>query len=136
MSLIISNLYLGGEVDSRNPQLVQNATVINVAAEISKTPYAEKYIYIPCDDNNFNIKQYFNQTFSIIDRELKAGKNVLVHCYAGVSRSATIVIAYLMRKYRWSMFKAINFVRSRRLIINPNIYFVYQLQEYQMELGL
>lgn len=136
MSLIIPNLYLGGESDARNPHLVQNATVINVAGEISKTPYAEKYIFIPCSDDNFNIKQHFSHTFSIIDRELRSGRRVLVHCYAGISRSASIVIAYLMKKNRWTMNKAINYVRSRRLIINPNMYFVYQLQEYQMELGL
>lgn len=136
MSLIIPNLYLGGEVDSRNPQLVQNATVINVAGEIGKTPYAERYISIPCSDDNFNIGQYFHQTFNLIDRELKAGRNVLVHCYAGISRSATIVIAYLMKKKRWTMYRAINFVRSRRLIINPNIFFIYQLQDYQLTLGL
>lgn len=134
MSLIISNLYLGGEADSRNPHLVQDATVINVAEEISKTPYAEKYIYIPCLDNNFNIKQHFERTYNIIDRELKAGRKVLVHCYAGVSRSATIVIAYLMKKNSWTMNRAINFVRAHRLVINPNIYFIYQLHEFEMEL--
>lgn len=57
--------------------------------------------------------------------------NTLVHCHFGVSRSATLVIAYLMEKYRLSYEQAHAYVKQRRNFINPNPGFVNQLREYQ-----
>lgn len=45
---------------------------------------------------------------------------VLVQGYTGVSRSATIVIAYLMQEHRMTMFDALNFVRAKRPTAFPN----------------
>jgi len=57
---------------------------------------------IPVSDSPIeNISQYFNETNQFIDEALKIeNNNVLVHCHAGVSRSATICIAYLMYKMK------------------------------------
>ena len=46
--------------------------------------------------------------------------NVLVHCYAGISRSATVVIAYLMKKREIGHRQAISLVSQYRPQINPN----------------
>lgn len=56
---------------------------------------------------------------------------VLVHCRAGVSRSATICIAYLMQKQGLSLDSAFEFVVSRRPIIDPNLNFIQQLQKFE-----
>jgi atypical dual specificity phosphatase/dual specificity phosphatase 12 len=55
----------------------------------------------------------------------------LVHCYAGISRSASIIISYLMKKYNWSYEKAYNYVKNKRPIINPNRGFKKQLIQYE-----
>ena len=47
----------------------------------------------------------------------KKGCKVLVHCKMGVSRSASTVIAYAMKNYRWSLEKALNFVKVWPLIV-------------------
>jgi len=52
----------------------------------------------------------------------------------GVSRSATLVIAYLMRKYKCGYEKAYNKVKDRRKIINPNAGFVMQLKQYDKKI--
>lgn len=80
-----------------------------------------------------NLSQYFEKVINFIE-DHRTHSNVLVHCFAGVSRSATCVIAYLMKSFRWSYQKSFNYVFSRREIINPNPGFVRQLHDYERQL--
>lgn len=59
-----------------------------------------------------------------------------VHCYAGMSRSTTIVIAYLMKTFRWGYDATLHFVRFKRSIANPNEGFAAQLRNYEKTLGI
>jgi atypical dual specificity phosphatase len=56
---------------------------------------------------------------------------VLVHCTAGISRSATVVIAYLMRRFACSFLSAYAFVAEKRPVICPNSGFQEQLRDGQ-----
>lgn len=58
---------------------------------------------------------------------------ILIHCQAGVSRSATIIMAYLMKYYGMSSIDAFLFTRSRRLevVVQPNEQFMYELLEFE-----
>ncbi|XP_043119322.1 serine/threonine/tyrosine-interacting protein isoform X2 [Puntigrus tetrazona] len=56
---------------------------------------------------------------------------VLVHGNAGISRSAALVIAYLMETFGVKYRDAFSHVQERRFCINPNVGFVHQLQEYE-----
>ena len=73
-------------------------------------------------------KDLINQCIDFIDN---AGGPVLVHCYAGISRSATIVIAYLMWKRKIGMREARLYVKSKRESISPNNTFISDLLNYQ-----
>lgn len=64
---------------------------------------------------------------NFIKTALSKGGHVLVHCYAGVSRSASTIIAYLMVERNMSFVNAATFVRKKRPIIFPNIGFQRQL---------
>ena len=68
------------------------------------------------------------------DNVLDNGGKVLVHCHAGVSRSATVCIAYLMYKNNFTLEKAFDQVRSRRGVISPNLNFMQQLQEFETDI--
>lgn len=57
-----------------------------------------------------------------------------MHCFAGVSRSSTIVISYLMKKLNWSFKQALDHVRKQRWVVNPNPGFVRQLRRYETRL--
>ena len=57
-----------------------------------------------------------------------------VHCEMGISRSATIVIAYLMNKRKMTLFDAYRYVLERRPVIRPNSSFMKQLKDYEKRL--
>ena len=57
---------------------------------------------------------------AFIDRARAANSSVLVHCVAGISRSSTIVIAYLMKREKMTLKDAYAYVKSKRTIIRPN----------------
>lgn len=78
----------------------------------------------------------FCPTFIVISEEAhQCGRGVLVHCQAGVSRSATIVIAYLMKHTLMTMTDAYKYVRGRRPVVSPNLNFMGQLLEFERDLN-
>ena len=56
---------------------------------------------------------------------------MLVHCKMGVSRSASVVIAYAMKAYNWDFKEAFEYVKQKRNCIKPNSSFITQLETYQ-----
>lgn len=106
--------------------------ILSIASEekIKDVPPEIRRLCIDLDDKHTErIYNFFNTTFHFIDDNLRH-TNVLVHCMAGVSRSATIVIAYLMKKHRLTVKEARSIVESKRPFINPNSGFVKQLELY------
>lgn len=59
---------------------------------------------------------------------------MLIHCVAGVSRSVTFCIAYLMKYHRMTLLEAYNHVKLKRSMIRPNCGFFRQLIEYEQRL--
>lgn len=76
------------------------------------------------------IKQHFDGNYEWMEQMLKEGRNILIHCAAGVSRSASFTIAYLLKKNKMKYAEAFSFVKEKRNIIRPNSYFIQQLKEY------
>ncbi|XP_053670405.1 dual specificity protein phosphatase MPK-4 [Anopheles nili] len=74
--------------------------------------------------------RHFENSNRFIADSLTEGRHVLVHCYFGVSRSATMVIAYLMQKYRLGYEAAFQRVKAKRRFVMPNPGFVNQLKLY------
>lgn len=95
------------------------------------------HLFVPANDiETQDLSKHFQCTYDFIDQTRKK-TNVLVHCYAGISRSATIVIAYLLKKYNYSLDNVIAMVKRRRnkvkkmfiFQINPNRGFLEQLKK-------
>ncbi|CAG0920074.1 unnamed protein product [Notodromas monacha] len=72
--------------------------------------------------------------FSFIDGAREKGGCCLVHCNAGVSRSAAVVIAYLMKSEGMTYRSAHDYLKSLRPCIRPNDGFIRQLLEYEEDL--
>ena len=92
----------------------------------SENAFIHKTIDID-DDYESNIICYFKECLLFMDGYDK----VFVHCAAGMSRSATIVVAYLMWKRKLSLNEAIKFVKKKRPVISPNLNFMRQLEIFE-----
>lgn len=57
--------------------------------------------------------------------------NVLVHCSAGISRSPTLVLAYMIKKYQMKSEDALRQMRKLRQIVDPNVSFIIQLRDWE-----
>ncbi|XP_010210963.1 PREDICTED: dual specificity protein phosphatase 13 isoform B-like [Tinamus guttatus] len=94
------------------------------------------YYGIEAEDNpNFNLSIYFYPVARYIRAALKTPRGkVLVHCAMGISRSATLVLAFLMICEEMSLADAIRTVRTHRGVC-PNSGFLRQLWELDLQLG-
>lgn len=83
------------------------------------------------DDEKTDLLKHWDNTFKYISRAKMEGSKVLVHCKMGISRSASVVIAYAMKANNWDFDQAIKHVKAKRNCIKPNKSFVSQLETYQ-----
>ena len=85
-----------------------------------------KHIYVE-DIEGFDIDSILNEAHRYIDKYVSNNINILVCCRKGISRSATVVLSYLMTRQNKTLADAINHVRKKRSIINPNLGFMVSL---------
>eukprot|EP00743_Colponemidia_sp_Colp-15_P003032 GILK01003278.1.p1 GENE.GILK01003278.1~~GILK01003278.1.p1 ORF type:complete len:259 (-),score=35.55 GILK01003278.1:189-902(-) len=143
-SVIVNDfLFLGTKHHARDINVIKSlnirfivnitTTVPNYFAEDSTFPV--KYLNIKIsDEKSRSISEHFESIVSFIDAARMQSGNVLVHCAKGISRSATSVIAYLMRSKRWPLQKAVTYTQRCRPVIMPNIGFFVQLLEYESKI--
>ncbi|XP_029165202.1 serine/threonine/tyrosine-interacting protein-like isoform X1 [Nylanderia fulva] len=95
-------------------------------------PHNFKYLVLDIADTvTESIIQHFKKVKVFIDESLNSNGRVLVHGNAGISRSAALVLAYVMETYGISHMEAYLIVQQRRFCINPNDGFMMQLREYE-----
>jgi hypothetical protein len=88
------------------------------------------------DKPSENISKFFEEAVSWIDQALTESPTnvVFIHCRAGMSRSATITICYLMKALKMPYIDAVETVRQARYWILPNSGFKKQLLELNAEM--
>jgi len=132
---IVPNLFLGDVYAAHNTKELKkrNITHIVTCTVGVAPPFPETFQYkhlkiLDCAAES--IHEHFAETSGFIANALEDGGKVLVHCIRGVSRSATIVCAYLMAAFKISHTEAVRIVRSKRPIARPNYGFMMQLEMY------
>lgn len=90
-----------------------------------------EYLHVPWDHNSEILDDLW-PLCCVIDERVKAGKQVLVHCQLGVSRSASLVIAYgLFRGYQSNFHSMYQQVKGRSRWVGPNMSLIYQLSDFR-----
>uniref|UniRef100_A0A3P9QDK2 Dual specificity protein phosphatase 14-like n=1 Tax=Poecilia reticulata TaxID=8081 RepID=A0A3P9QDK2_POERE len=135
-----ARLYLGDLDSALNSAVLtsRNVSLIVNASGLPDLPYPAadglQVLHVPVQDQpHAQLGQYFDPVTERIQQN-QAG-STLVHCTAGRSRSAALVMAYLMRSEGLSLRQAHELVLERRPFIRPNAGFWRQLMEYERELS-
>lgn len=153
-SKLANGLYLGSWEDATNRERLRALkidAIVNCAHELSQhatrvvdrstgsTQLLDRvpnytlnrgttYLGLPISDiPTFPIHIYFDQAAEFIRQQRERGRSVLIHCRAGVSRSATIAAVYFMRMGNMTPRAALRHIKECRQIICPNIGFIQQL---------
>ncbi|KAG8141196.1 hypothetical protein E2320_006850 [Naja naja] len=123
---------------SSNREVLESLGITAVLNVSSSCPnyFEGHFLYksIPVEDNHMaDISVWFQEAIDFIDSVKASGGHVLVHCQAGISRSATICLAYLIQSRRVRLEEAFDFVKQRRGVISPNFGFMGQLLQFETE---
>jgi dual specificity MAP kinase phosphatase len=143
-SRVLDYMYLGNLKHANNPQLLKAIGIGQILSVGETATWSEEEAEKWGADNVCSVRDVqdngidpltseFQRCLDFIDRGRKNGTATLVHCRVGVSRSATICIAEVMRTLDLSFPRAYCFVRARRLnvIIQPHLRFAYELLKWE-----
>ncbi|XP_044294419.1 dual specificity protein phosphatase 5 [Varanus komodoensis] len=136
---ILPFLYLGSAYHASKCEFLANLNItalLNVSRKRSE-PFTDQYCYkwIPVEDSHTaDISSHFQEAIEFIDCIRRAGGKILVHCEAGISRSPTICMAYLMKMRKFRLEEAFDYIKQRRSLISPNFGFMGQLLQYESEI--
>ena len=141
MDEIIPGLFLGNMNAALNvEQLRQHGIshVLNVRSKVNwvaMVDYEENNIefahVLMQDSPSFDMKKNINAAIAFIQTALDVGGKVLVHCNAGISRSPTVVAAYIMANQNVDALCASQLVKNRHTKALPNYSFIRFLCEWE-----
>jgi protein-tyrosine phosphatase len=123
MNKICVRLYQGKFQAAQDMRALKDAGITHVLQVSNgvKPCFPKDFVYKVInitDTSNSSLIRYFPAAISFIQEGIRKG-GVLVHCYAGVSRSASCVIEYLMQQKDMSFQAAFAFASKRRPVIFP-----------------
>ncbi len=136
--IIENKLYLGGETSAYRKEKLKefNITNILIVGLYLYKFFPDDFIYKQIeirDEEDEDILRYFIPSIFFINQ---SKGSCLVHCKGGMSRSASIVISYIMFTKKLNYHNAHEFVLDKRVIIYPNDGFIEQLKEFEEMLEL
>eukprot|EP00347_Sterkiella_histriomuscorum_P002635 403367385 len=144
---IVQGVFLGSVGCAFHPESLKRHKITHILTCADKIqprfPDDYKYMCIPISDTpSENIAKYFRQAYYFINDALSQNEdlpedkqnNVLIHCFAGKSRSTSFLLAYIMAKNQTTLKDGVELVRSKRPIACPNPGFMLQLKLYEKSL--
>ena len=138
-SEIASNLYLGcinGALDRSFLRRAGITGIVNATVnEVNGYPETYDYLRVSIQDSSSErVSLFFPTVVDFIQRHRTAGHAALVHCQLGVSRSVTLVLAYLMISEHRTLAEVYRHVQHVRPQIDPNPGFLKELRDLERSL--
>ncbi len=130
---ILNNIYIGSKLTmlSKDKLLEMGINKIIIAGKkinrLTQQDNSFEYTELLIDDSlEQDLLSYISISNKFIDDNFKS--KILIHCNSGISRSASILIAYLMHHFNWEYERAFEFVKLKYPKAHPNINFENQLK--------
>jgi protein-tyrosine phosphatase len=138
--LIYPNLYCGSVRSAQTPHVYESLNITSVLTvgrglQPNVLPSMSHRTVIVDDIDGATIDTAFEESADFIDAALNRNEGCLVHCFAGMSRSATTIIAYLMMRRGMRLDEAYLLTKKGRPAIYPNQGFYQQLQALDKKLN-
>ncbi|XP_024379943.1 protein-tyrosine-phosphatase MKP1 [Physcomitrium patens] len=139
-SHVIDHVYVGSGTVARSREiLMENGIthILNSAGFACPEYFPDEFTYKTLwlkDSPSEDITSVLYIVFDFIEAVRQQGGRVFVHCCKGVSRSTSLVIAYLTWLQRCTFQDAFNFIKAARAVTNPNLGFACQLLQFQKQL--
>eukprot|EP00730_Choanoeca_flexa_P014007 TRINITY_DN5962_c0_g1_i2.p1 TRINITY_DN5962_c0_g1~~TRINITY_DN5962_c0_g1_i2.p1 ORF type:complete len:391 (+),score=55.00 TRINITY_DN5962_c0_g1_i2:170-1342(+) len=140
LSCVRPGLYVGCLHDATDEPLLLENNITHVMSVIEKAPEMPAFVH----QHHLAIRDamaaahgllpHLKTLAVLIHEAIASGGRVLVHCSAGISRSPTVAIAYLMIYHHMTMNAAMQLVTDKRPVISPNLAFLGVLQQLEAEL--
>lgn len=130
---IIDNIFLGNGNNAANFNTLNKYNIkfiINVTEELDNY-FENEFEYHKCtllDEKDNNISNFFPKLIEVFENN--KDKNILVHCFMGSSRSAVVVLLYLIKIKKMQLDESLKFLKNKRDIVNINEEFYEQLKNY------
>ncbi|XP_062308625.1 dual specificity protein phosphatase 22-B-like [Osmerus eperlanus] len=135
MNKVLPELYLGNFKDARDRELLKQHNITHILSiHDTAAPILEDFTYLcipAADRSKQNLIPFFKESIGFIHESRLKGKGCLVHCVAGVSRSVTLVVAYVMTVTGRGWVESLAAVRVARPCAGPNLGFLRQLEEFE-----
>lgn len=144
---ITQNIYIGDIASAFNNEAMKEQGITHIISIYNGAwaTYADEFVYKIIhvnDDTWVDIGEYFDETNIFIEEVLSDPSNkILIHCQCGVSRSVTLLAAYLLWKENYhnkieldeldtKINNIIKFIQEKRAVANPNDGFISCLKKY------
>ncbi|KAL1766817.1 dual specificity phosphatase 21, partial [Sigmodon hispidus] len=139
LSQITNSLFISNAMAAKDKLALSNnhiTTIINASAEVVNTFFEDiHYVQVPVSDApNAYLYDFFDPIADHIHGVDVRNGRTLLHCAAGVSRSAAFCLAYLMKYHSMTLLDAYTWTKTCRPIIRPNNGFWEQLIHYEFKL--
>jgi atypical dual specificity phosphatase len=142
---IIPRLYVADMYTATDAPTLERLRITHVVSVVTVSQLGDTYPYppnvnhlnLPIDDGiSSDIARYFDHAIKWIKKAMDEDEsvNVVVHCMCGISRSPSIVMAYLMATQGMSLSDSLSHIKAKRKISCPNSGFMDQLTDYEEKL--
>jgi len=136
MTKVHSNLYIGNEENSNDEDLLNSKGITHILSLIGHQSSVGKMVkkqYTMNDKGRSDVKQVLDEVYEFMDSGQKDNNNLLVHCKLGQNRSAVVVIAFLMKKFKKTLHRAHRDLKKVRPIVQVNVDYAKQLLNLERE---